>query len=76
MNYDHRYWSPQLGYQDFVLPADSEHIFNKMEIKNWLHRIQSGIALIGNPQSKPLHYVHPLMGRAFKFYIPIHKVLE
>ena len=34
-------------------PNDSEHRFNKTKIENWLstHRIQSGIILIGNPQS-------------------------
>ena len=37
------------------------------------HRIQSVIVLIGNPQSQPLHYVQPLMGRVLRFYIPIIK---
>ena len=36
----------------FYAPTDSEHKFNKMEIKKLAtHRIQFEIVLIGNPQS-------------------------
>ena len=40
------------------------------------HMIQSGIVLIENLQSQPLHYVQPLLGEVFRFYILIHKVFE
>ena len=60
----------------FYAPTDSEHKFNKKEIENWLPiGYNLGSSWLGT-RSHNRYNAKPLMGRAFRFYIPIHKVLE
>ena len=60
----------------FYALTDSEYKFDKTEIENWLPIGYNLGAFDWEPAVIPPHYVHPLMGRAFRFYIPIHKILE
>ena len=46
--------------------------FMKRESKIGYHRVWPVIVLIGNPQSKLLHYVQPPIGRVLRFHTPIH----
>ena len=68
------------GSQNFMPPFPSpitlNTSFTKKQIKNWLTIGFSLIVLIGNLHALPQHYVQSLIGRVFRFYTSIHRVLE
>ena len=77
MNQDHRYWSPQLGSQNFMLLLilNTNLLIRKSKIGYPQNTIWDRLDWEPAVITATL-YVHRLMGRAFRFYIPIYKVLE